>query len=172
MSGIYLALGSNLGNRQANMELSMRMMEPLVRVEAVSPLYESSPQPPAPAPDYLNAVCRVVTGLPPNLLLSHLKRIESGIGRHSRQHWQPRPIDLDILLYYDGIVTSDELTLPHPRLLERAFVLRPLLDLAPDLVYPPTGESLDTALTKIEALGLRQIGGADWTASYKPDAPL
>ena len=164
MSGIYLAIGSNLGNRQANLALSLRMLEPLVRVEALSPLYESPPQQPAPPPDYLNAVCRVATGLPPDLLLRHLKRIEKAIGRHSQERWMPRPIDLDILMYGDKVVETSELTLPHPRLRERAFVLQPLLDLEPDLVFPPTNEPLDTFLSQVKAEGLRQIAGSDWAA--------
>ncbi len=162
MSGIYLAIGSNLGNRQANLALSLRMLEPLVRVEALSPLYESPPQQPAPPPDYLNAACRVTTGLPPDLLLRHLKRIEKAIGRHSQEHWIPRPIDLDIVIYNDAIIETSELTLPHPRLRERAFVLQPLLDLEPDLVSPSTAEPLATLLSQLKTGGLRQIAGSDW----------
>ncbi len=171
MSGIYLAIGSNLGNRQANLALALRMLEPLVRVEASSPLYESPPQQPAPPPDYLNAVCQVATGLPPGLLLRHLKRIEEAIGRHSRQRWEPRPIDLDIVLYNNETVETEELVLPHPRLRERAFVLQPLLDLEPGLLYPPTGEPLEMFLRQVEASGLRRIAGPDWANANEGEVP-
>jgi 2-amino-4-hydroxy-6-hydroxymethyldihydropteridine diphosphokinase len=140
MAGIYLALGSNLGNRRANLALALRMLEPLVRVEAVSALYESPPQPPAPPPPYLNCACRVVTGLSPLLLLRHVKRIEHTIGRRSAEHWAPRPIDIDIVLFEDETLETEELTIPHPRLAERPFVLQPLLDLDSKLVHPATGE--------------------------------
>ena len=150
MAGIYIALGANLGNREANIRLALRMLGPLVRVEAVSPLYESPPQPPAPPPAYVNGVCRVVTGLDPLLLLRHLKRIEEAIGRRpSSERWAPRPIDLDIALFYDEIIETPELTVPHPRLTERAFVLRPLLDLDPDLTHPATGTKLSEALERV-----------------------
>ena len=162
MSGIYLAIGSNLGNRQANLALSLRMLAPLVGVEALSPLYESQPQEPAPPPDYLNAACRVTTGLPPDLLLRHLKRIEKAIGRHSQERWMPRPIDLDIVIYNDTIIGTNELTLPHPRLREREFVLQPPLDLEPDLLFPSTAEPLETLLSQLKTGGLRQIAGSDW----------
>lgn len=146
---IYLGLGSNLGNRQKNIELALRMLAPLARVEAASPLYESPPQPPAPPPAYLNAVCRVVTGLPPLPLLRHLKRIEQLIGRTEARRWAPRPIDLDILLFDDLVVEEEGLSVPHPRLAERAFALRPLLDLDPELVHPVTKERLADVLTRL-----------------------
>jgi 2-amino-4-hydroxy-6-hydroxymethyldihydropteridine diphosphokinase len=168
MSGIYLGLGSNLGNRQANMAMALRMLEPIVRVESVSGLYESPPQPPAPPPSYLNAACRVVTGLTPLLLLRHLKRIEAAIGRHDSEHWAPRPIDIDIVFYNDEVTVTDELVIPHPRLLERAFVLRPLLDIQPDLVHPATGEPLVELARRVGDDGLRQISAAGWLISRTP----
>jgi 2-amino-4-hydroxy-6-hydroxymethyldihydropteridine diphosphokinase len=159
---VYLGLGSNLGNRLANMAMALRMLHPLVRVEAVSALYESPPQPPAPPPAYLNAACRVVTGLTPLLLLRHLKRIEAAIGRHDPEWWSPRPIDLDIVLFGTEIMETDELTLPHPRMTERAFVLRPLLDLDPDLAHPVTDARLAEALDQIGTDGLTLVSSEGW----------
>jgi 2-amino-4-hydroxy-6-hydroxymethyldihydropteridine diphosphokinase len=159
---IYVALGSNLGNRQANLAMALRMFEPLARVEAVSALYESPPQPPAPPPPYLNAACRVVTGLTPNALLRHLKRIEHLIGRRATERWAPRPIDLDIALYDDRLIDSEGLVVPHPRLAERAFVLRPLLDLDPELTHPPTGEPLADALRRLGSDGLVEVAASGW----------
>jgi 2-amino-4-hydroxy-6-hydroxymethyldihydropteridine diphosphokinase len=159
---IYLGLGSNLGNRQANLALALRMLEPLVRVEAVSALYESPPQPPAPPPPYYNAACRVVTGLAPQSLLRHLKRIETLIGRHDAARLAPRPIDLDILIYDAEVIDSEALVLPHPRLTERAFVLRPLLDLNAKLTHPVTGERVDLILRRVGEDGLVRLAEPGW----------
>ena len=162
MSGIYLGLGSNLGNRRGNLTMALRMLEPLCRVEAVSALYESAPQPPAPAPAYLNAACRVVTGLTPVLLLRHVKRIEKLIGRHEGERWAPRPIDIDILLDDDQLIDTPELTVPHPRLLERAFVLQPLLDLDTTLTHLGTQEPLTAILARLGSQNLEQVAAIGW----------
>jgi 2-amino-4-hydroxy-6-hydroxymethyldihydropteridine diphosphokinase len=163
MAGIYLALGSNLGNRRSNLALALRMLEPLVRVEAVSALYESPPQPPAPPPPYLNCACRVVTGLSPLLLLRHVKRIEQAIGRRSTEPWAPRPIDIDIVLFNDERLETEELTIPHPRLAERPFVIQPLLDLDIDLVDHRTGEKMAKIGTRT-VKEIRRVDGPDWAS--------
>ena len=162
---IYVALGSNLGNRQANLAMALRMFEPLARVDAVSALYESPPQAPAPPPAYLNAACRIVTGLSPDSLLRHLKRIEYQIGRRPGERWAPRPIDLDIALYDDRVLEDGDLVVPHPRILERAFVLRPLLDLDPDLTHPATGQRLADVLARLGTDGLEEVAPAGWHLS-------
>ncbi len=159
---VYIGLGANLGNREANLALALRMLPPLVRVEAVSRLYESPPQAPAPPPPYLNAACRVVTGLDPLLLLRHLRRIEALIGRRGGERWAPRPIDLDLLLYDDMLLDTDELTLPHPRLGERAFVLRPLLDLDAGLTEARSGQRLDALLGRLDEASLALVAEAGW----------
>ena len=168
MPGIYIGLGSNLGNRQANMAMALRMFTPLARVEAVSGLYESPPQAPAPPPPYLNAVCRIVTGLAPELLLRHLKNVEHLIGRRAAERWAPRPIDLDIVLYNQQVLDGGDLVLPHPRLVERAFVLRPLLDLEPDLAHPATGERLATVLERVGSDGLQKVADEGWHSRGLP----
>jgi 2-amino-4-hydroxy-6-hydroxymethyldihydropteridine diphosphokinase len=165
MAAVYIALGSNLGNRQANMAMALRMLPPLARVDALSPLYESPPQPPAPPPLYLNAAARVITGLGPELLLRHLKQIERLIGRHSRQRWAPRPIDLDIVLYGDQTFELADLVIPHPRLAERAFVLKPLLDIEPKLVHPANGEPLSELLERLGAADLSKAAEPSWHQS-------
>ena len=135
--GVYIALGSNLGNRRANMAMALRMLEPPARVDAVSGLYESAPQEPAGPPPYYNAVARILTQLAPLDLLDHLKRIERALGRHDTTHWAPRPIDLDIVLYDDLVFQHERLVIPHPRLQERSFVLQPLSDLDPSRFTAP-----------------------------------
>jgi 2-amino-4-hydroxy-6-hydroxymethyldihydropteridine diphosphokinase len=162
MSTVYIALGSNLGNRQANMAMALRMLPPLARVEAVSPLYESPPQPPAPPPPYLNGAARIVTGLGPEPLLRHLKQIEHLIGRRSRERWAPRPIDLDIALYADLVLETADLIIPHPRLAERAFVLKPLLDIEPELLDPKTGDRLQVVLDQVSMNSVSLAAAEDW----------
>ena len=163
MSGeIYIALGSNLGDRQANLEEALRRLPPAVRVMAVSALYESEPQPPAPPPDYLNAACRVETELTPRELLRHLKAIEKAMGREEGPRWAPRPIDLDIILYGDQILDEPDLRVPHPRLTERSFVLRPVLDIDPELMHPATGERLSALADRLPADVLVRIAEQGW----------
>jgi 2-amino-4-hydroxy-6-hydroxymethyldihydropteridine diphosphokinase len=159
---VYIALGANLGDRRGNMIQALRLMAPAIQVEAVSALYESPPQPPAPPPPYLNAAACVSTELEPLRLLRRLKQIERALGRRSGERWAPRPIDLDIALYDDQVIDCARLTMPHPRLVERAFVLRPLLDLDPDLRYPVTGERLDVLLGRVETAGLVLAEGMGW----------
>jgi 2-amino-4-hydroxy-6-hydroxymethyldihydropteridine diphosphokinase len=163
---VYIALGSNLGDRRQNLTQALRLMPPLVRVNAISALYESAPQPPAPPPSYLNAACRVTTELAPQQLLDHLKAIETRLGREPAPRWAPRIIDLDIVLYYGLIVDEPDLKIPHPRLIERNFVLQPLLDIDPDLVHPVTGERLADLLSLVGDGGLERVELAGW-----PDSP-
>ncbi len=166
---IYIALGANLGDRRANLIAALEAMPPLVRVEAVSALYESPPQPPAPPPAYYNAVARIETALEPEALLRYLKQIEHDLGRRPTARWAPRPIDLDIALYDDRMLETASLTIPHPRLAERAFVLRPLLDLDPELTHPVTGERLEVLLEGVGEEGLVRVEGSSWPDSNGTD---
>jgi 2-amino-4-hydroxy-6-hydroxymethyldihydropteridine diphosphokinase len=162
MSAIYIGLGANLGNRRDNLATALSLLEPLVRVEAVSALYESPPQAPAPPPSYLNAACRIDTDLPPLALFRHLKRIEWNMGRRSGERWAPRVIDLDLLIYDDRVLHSPDLQVPHERLVERAFVLQPLLDLDPALVHPASREPLLHIFQRTGRDGLQQVAPIGW----------
>lgn len=133
----------------------------MVHVEAVSALYESQPQPPAPPPDYLNAACRVSTSLTPQELRRHTYDIERQLGRVEGAHWSPRPLDIDILLFAGQVIETEELVIPHRLLLERAFVLQPLLDIDPELIHPLTGERLSDALQRLGASDLTKLA-TDW----------
>jgi 2-amino-4-hydroxy-6-hydroxymethyldihydropteridine diphosphokinase len=156
---VYVALGANLGDRRANLAAALHLLPPDVTVEAVSSLYESEPQPPAPPPAYYNAAVRVATSLAPHDLLRHLKDIERRLGRTDTTHWAPRRIDLDIALYNDLVLDDTDLVIPHPRLHERAFVLQPLLDLNPALVHPRLGVTLASLL---QDDGLVKVAEAGW----------
>ena len=159
---IYLGLGSNLGDRRLNLSKALQMLEPAVHVEAVSALYESPPQPPAPPPSYYNAACRVTTELSARELMRYTQGIQTALGRTDTTHWAPRPIDIDILLYDDERIDEPGLVVPHPRIAQRAFVLQPLLDLDPGLVYPVTGERIEELLKSLGAYELARVANTGW----------
>lgn len=133
---VFIGLGTNLGNRQQNLETALHRLPPAVTVLAVSRLYETAPAYVLDQPPFLNGVIRSETGLPPADLLAALKQLEVSIGRAKTVRYGPRQIDLDILFYDDRIVRLPYLQIPHPRLQERGFVLHPLADIAPDFVHP------------------------------------
>jgi 2-amino-4-hydroxy-6-hydroxymethyldihydropteridine diphosphokinase len=157
----YFALGSNLGNRLANLQDGIRLLAPAVEVNAVSALYESAPVGSSVLAPYFNAAARGVTELDPLDLLRRVKAIEWAMGRRPGPRWGPRPLDIDILLM-DGVsVTTAGLEVPHPRLAERAFVLRPLADLDPSLLLPD-GRTARAAADRASDEGLRRIAEPDW----------
>jgi len=152
---LYLALGSNLGDRFANLQAAMAALPPAVRVLARSPVYETPPWGLADQPAFLNMALKGRTALAPLDLLKHLKRLEIELGRLPAVRWGPRRIDMDILFYDRLILETPELTLPHPRLHERAFVLVPLADLAPDLRHPVLGAAVRELLAGVDTAGIR-----------------
>jgi len=131
----YLSLGSNLGDRAAMLRRAVDAVAALpgTSVERLSDVYETRPWGPVPQPDFLNLAAAISTTLGPEELLRGLQAIEAALGRVRTVRWGPRTIDVDILLYGDIHMATPELTLPHPRMLERAFVLVPLAEIAPDL---------------------------------------
>jgi len=162
MPTVYIALGANIGNREANLRMALRGLTRMARVESVSSLYETQAVGPE-QPPFFNAVCRVDTGLEPESLLRFLKSLEHEIGRRPvGERWGPRPIDLDLLLYEDRIVETTDLTLPHPRLPERAFVLVPLAEIAPDTRHPASGKTIAELAEAVNASGVRRIKDAGW----------
>jgi len=132
----YLALGSNVGDRLAHLQRAIDTMraEPALTVVAVSKVYETDPVGGPEQGVYLNAVVAIETALEPRPLLSLAQRLERDAGRVRAERWGPRTLDVDILLYDDIRVDDEDLTIPHPRMWERGFVLAPLRDVAPDLV--------------------------------------
>jgi 2-amino-4-hydroxy-6-hydroxymethyldihydropteridine diphosphokinase len=133
---VYLGLGSNLGDREVNLQTAVRRLGKHVAVDALSDLYETPPMGPPDQPWYLNAVCGGLTTLAPRELLAFAKAIEQQMGRIPTMHWGPRSIDVDILFYGDCVYHDSDLVIPHPGIRHRAFVLRPLADIAPDLIHP------------------------------------
>ena len=138
MQTAYVGLGSNLGNRQGNLQAALSELGrmPTIQVTHVSSLYETAPVGVTEQPEFLNAAAALETSLPPADLLDVFLHIENKIGRVRTLRWGPRVIDLDLLLYGNAQIALPFLTVPHPRLRERAFVLVPLAEIAPELMLP------------------------------------
>jgi 2-amino-4-hydroxy-6-hydroxymethyldihydropteridine diphosphokinase len=135
----YVALGANLGDREASLREALRKMAALpgVQVLRISAVYETEPVGYTDQPAFLNMAAALAADIPPEPLLSHLLKIENDMGRVRTLRWGPRTIDLDLLLYEDVVMNTDDLTLPHPRMEERAFVLVPLREIWPqDQMFP------------------------------------
>jgi 2-amino-4-hydroxy-6-hydroxymethyldihydropteridine diphosphokinase len=143
---IYLALGTNLGDRFANLRAAIAALAPQVRVETESRIYETPPWGFIDQPAFLNMALRAETDLPPADLLAFLKQLESALGREPTFRNGPRLIDIDILFYDDMVLDTPPLVIPHPRLHERDFVLVPLADIAPDFIHPVLQQSIRTLL--------------------------
>ncbi|MGE5250464.1 MAG: 2-amino-4-hydroxy-6-hydroxymethyldihydropteridine diphosphokinase [Bacteroidota bacterium] len=157
MSVVYLALGSNLGDRPSNLRGAIEALEPEVRVLEESSIYETPPWGYTEQPAFLNMAVKAETGLEPRPLLRHLKELEGRLGREPGFRYGPRRIDLDILFYEDLVLQDETLTIPHPRLHERAFVLVPLADIAPDLVHPVRRKTVREMLREVDTGGIEKI---------------
>jgi len=152
----YIALGTNLGDRSANLRTALEALPPDVRVLAESHVYETPPWGYTDQPAFLNMAVRVETDLEPGGLLGYLKQLEARLGREPSFRNGPRRIDLDILFYDDLVLDEPGLSIPHPRLHERAFVLVPLADLAPDLRHPVLGQTVREMLATNDSAGISQ----------------
>ncbi len=153
----YLGLGSNLGDRLANLQAAAAALPPAARVLRASRVYETPPWGYAEQPAFLNQVLEIDTALPPLELLGVLKDIEASLGRTPTFRYGPRLIDLDILLYNSQALELPGLSIPHPRLSERAFVLVPLAELAPDLRHPVNGKSIQELLEAVDRSGVTEF---------------
>ncbi len=166
----YVGIGSNQGNARANLVTALREMAALpgLRLEAVSALYLTEPELLADQPFFLNAVVRLLCSadLLPLDLLQALQGIENRLGRvRSGPRYGPRPLDLDLLLFGETVMQGADLSLPHPRLVERAFVLVPLGDIAPDLVLPGSRtvrQALGDLGEAVNPARIRRLEGPEW----------
>jgi 2-amino-4-hydroxy-6-hydroxymethyldihydropteridine diphosphokinase len=154
---IFIALGSNLGYRWSNLRTARDALVPEVQVVKASTVYITTPWGFEDQPDFLNQVLEVRTSLEPLVLLQYLKTIETKMGRKESFRNGPRLIDLDILFYGKRVIDTMELHIPHPHLQERAFVLVPLNEIAPDFIHPVFQKSVEDLLEEIDKQGVRYL---------------
>ena len=161
----YIGLGSNLGEREALIRQALEALDalPETSVVKVSSLYDPEPVGEVDQPNFLNAACQIDTELTARQLLWNLLLIERRLGRVRQQRWGPRTIDLDLLLYGNLVVDEPDLSVPHPELLRRSFVLVPLVELDPLLVHPVTGQTLLAHLSELKTRPPVKRGSRLWT---------
>ena len=136
MVEVFIALGSNLGNREDNVKTALELLKKKVRLLKVSSTYETEPMYVEDQNWFLNCVAGVETDLPPRELLGYLKDTERRMGRQTGVRYGPRIIDLDILFYGEEVVTQTDLEIPHPKIQERPFILIPLVEIEPNHIHP------------------------------------
>jgi 2-amino-4-hydroxy-6-hydroxymethyldihydropteridine diphosphokinase len=156
---IHLSLGTNLGNRLANLRTALDALPPEMIILAESKIYETPAWGFEDQPAFLNMAIKGKTDLQPEPLLKYLKQLEARLGREPSFHWGPRLIDIDLLFYDELVLDTPQLVIPHPRLHERAFVLVPLADIAPDLVHPILGKTISQLLEGMDKSSITRIAG-------------
>jgi 2-amino-4-hydroxy-6-hydroxymethyldihydropteridine diphosphokinase len=161
MPNIYLALGTNLGDRMDNLRRAVAALPPIIRVAALSPVYETPPWGYTDQPAFLNMALAGETESAPPGLIAFLKKLETELGREKTFRNGPRLIDIDILFYDDIIFEQTDLDIPHPRLHERAFVLVPLNDIAPELAHPVLKRTVHNLLQNVDTKGVNFYGHLD-----------
>jgi 2-amino-4-hydroxy-6-hydroxymethyldihydropteridine diphosphokinase len=148
---LYLSLGTNLGDRLTNLLIAITNLPPKVNPVIRSSIYESEPWGYSDQPVFLNQVIKAATDLEPLDLLAYVKSTEVQMGRQETFRFGPRLIDLDILFYDELVLETPLLTIPHPRIAERAFILVPLAEIAPDLLHPILGKSIQQIKTGVDS---------------------
>jgi len=158
---VYLSLGTNIGNRAENLKQAITSLPPQMRVKKKSKVFETPPWGYTDQEPFLNQVVKVTTYLEPEPLLKHLKRLEVALGRKATFRYGPRLIDLDILFFDDLVLDTPILTIPHPHVHDRGFVLVPMMDIAPDHMHPVMKKSIREMIALCSTEGI---------VPYDPDA--
>ena len=154
MAFVYLGLGTNLGDRMNNLLQAVQALPLEITLQRASQVYETKPEGYLTQPDFLNQVLETETTLPPMDLLISLKQLENQLGRQKTFKDGPRLIDIDILFYDNKVIELPGLIIPHPRLAGRAFVLAPLVELAPDFYHPVIGKTIRELLESVSRIGV------------------
>ncbi|GAP15403.1 2-amino-4-hydroxy-6-hydroxymethyldihydropteridine diphosphokinase [Longilinea arvoryzae] len=168
---IFLALGTNLGDRVENLRAALEALLAVVEIKRVSPVYETPPWGVTDQPAFLNMVLQAETELDPPGLLRALKDMEVRLGRRPNVRYGPRLIDLDILFYGRQVVELENLSIPHPRLPERAFVLVPLAAVAPDLRHPVLHKTISELLAAVDASEIQPFEAVVYAPKIEPAGP-
>ena len=157
---IYLSLGCNVGDKFLNLKNAIKELQLIGEIRSVSPVFETQPWGFSSDNTFYNAAIELNSYLPPKELLSAIENIEKKLGRTHKTHnklYSDRIIDIDILFYNNLVFTSNELTIPHPHLQERDFVLHPLFSIAPNLIHPILNETVEMFLKKLNKTDIKQI---------------
>jgi 2-amino-4-hydroxy-6-hydroxymethyldihydropteridine diphosphokinase len=155
---VFLGLGANLGERLLQLQRAVNLLRERMEILAISSVYDTSPMLVTDQPRFLNLVCEAATSLGPEELLALLKSTEIQLGRVAGPRYGPRFLDIDLLLYDELIVASPSLTVPHPRMLERAFVLLPLAEIAPSLRHPVSHIEMATLAKDVAGADVLKLG--------------
>lgn len=149
-TGIFIGLGTNVGDKLANLRAALSAIREVIKIEKMSSVYKTEPWGYLDQDDFNNMVIEVDTELTPDELLTFLKNTENDLGRKETFRYGPRVIDMDILFYNDLILETERLSIPHPRMVERAFVLAPLNEIAPQAIHPILGLSIQQLAERVD----------------------
>lgn len=158
MTNLYLSLGSNVGDRKKFLDSAVEKLHGKISDIIASSMYETEPWGNLNQPQFLNMCLGGQTDLKPGELLEFIKSIESSLGRKHTEKWGPREIDIDILFYGDGVIDTSGIEIPHPFVAERAFVLIPLAEIAPDFKHPVLKKTVKELAESIDGSGVRKAG--------------